>query len=325
MDTDNSATSDATAVPLGCAEDTVTRVEIRPPVLWRTVQWSGCVLMAVGSLYFAGLGISVLVHIDQGLATAMKLVSHASGTPFWALPMLLLALPFLSSSAIFGLIRMTQPFGFLEIRKNGLLLACYTLGPVSLSGSGDWFPWGFADWSNLASAGVFRLQGMRCMGLGLIDLEVFLASRKKLKREDLARRTRLGPHWAGITMNWMKVTSIGKFSEMIWSVRDVTVPKSSDEKDVLTWNQENYGFHIILVNRDIPCGAQALVDMIERARKAAIDRSTSDERIIQEHERRASLLPAPEARLHEIADLLNKGLISSEEYHRKRVEILSNV
>jgi hypothetical protein len=325
MGNDNSAPSDATAVSLGSAEDTVTRVEFRPPALWRIVQWGGCVFLAIISLYFAILGVSVLIHINQGLTAAMKLVSDAWGTSVWMLTMFFLALPFVSASAVFGLKRMAQPFGFLEIRANGLLLACYTLGPVSLSGSGEWFPWGFADWSNLASAGVFRLQGFRCMGLSLIDLEAFLASREKLKREDLARRTRLGPHWAGITVNWMKIVPIGKFSEMIWAVRDVTVPKSLEEKDVLTWNRENYGFHIIVVNRDIPCGAQALVDMIEKARKAAIDHGTSDGRIIQEHKRRENLLPDPEARLLEIADLLNKGLITTDEYHRKRDEILSSI
>jgi hypothetical protein len=325
MDNDNSATSDATAASSGSAQDTVTRVEFRPPALWRIVQWGGCILLAVASLYFASLGVSVLFHIDQGLSTAMKLVSDAWNRSVWTLTIFLIALPFLGASAIFGLMRITQPFGFIEIRANGLLLACYTLGPVSLSGSGEWFPWGFAEWSNLASARVFRLQGLRCMGVGLIDLEAFLASRETLKREDLVRRTRLGPHWARITMNWIKIVPIGKFSEMIWAVRNVSVPKSLEEKDVLAWNQENYGFHIIVPSRDIPCGAQALVDIIEKARKAAINRSTSDERTIQEHKRRENSLPDPETRLREIADLLNKGLITADEYHRKRDEILTSI
>jgi hypothetical protein len=202
--------------------------------------------MVLWVIYVAGLGVIVVIHIDQGLSKAIDLASGASDIPVWTLTILLFFIPFMGAGAVFGLMRLKQPFGVLEIHAHGLLLACYTLGPLSLSGSGEWFPWGFADWSNLAPAGVFRLSGFRCMGLRFIDLEAFLVSRQKLTREDLVGRTRLGPQWGRFLMSWGKITPIGKFLEVVWTVRGLTVPKSTEENDVLTWNQENYGFHIIV-------------------------------------------------------------------------------
>lgn len=304
---------------LGGAQDSVTRVEFRPPALWRVVQWAGIVVMMAT---VASIGIIVLIHIDQGFFKAMDLASNTFVIPVWVL---YFALFFMCAGVIFGLTRLSQPFGVLEINENGLFLACYTLGPLSLSGSGEWFPWGIAEWRNLAPAGVFRLTGVRCMGLRLLDLELFLASRQGLTREDLVRRTRLGPQWARIAMNSLVTSPIGKFMEMIWAARGLTAPKSLEEKDVLTWNQENYGFHIIIPSRDIPCGAQALVDIIEKARKAAIGVGISDKRIVQEHKSQERMFSDPEARLVEIADLLKKGLITDEEYNRKRDEILSSI
>jgi hypothetical protein len=70
-------------------------------------------------------------------------------------------------------------------------------------------------------------------------------------------------------MGWARVPPIGNFLELVWTLRGLTAPKSMEEEDVLRWNQENYGFHIIVPNRDIPCGAQALVDMIEKQRQSA--------------------------------------------------------
>jgi hypothetical protein len=312
MDNGDSTKSDATSASLGGAQDTVMRVEFRPPALWRVVQWAAVVMMIAFTawiIYVASLGI-------------MELASNASRVSVWALTLVFFGIPFMCAGAIFGLMRLTQPFGILEIHENGLFLACYTLGPLNLSGSGEWFPWGIAEWRNLAPAGVFRLTGARCMGLRLLDLELFLTSRQEVTREDLVRRTRLGPQWARIAMNSIVISPIGKFMEMIWVARGVTAPKSLEEKDVLTWNQENYGFHIIVPSRDIPGGAQALVDMIEKARKAAIGAA---QRPVQEHKSRGKVLSDPEARLVEITDLLNKGLITNEEYSRKRDEILSSI
>jgi hypothetical protein len=70
------------------------------------------------------------------------------------------------------------------------------------------------------------------------------------------------------------------------------------------------------VGRDIPCGAQALVELIEKRRQTEIGLRTSDESIIQEHKPLEELLRDPEARLLEIGDLLHKGLITADEYHQ---------
>jgi hypothetical protein len=265
-----SAKSAETAARSGGVQDTATQVEFRSPALRRVLQWGGMMVLVVWVIYVAGVGVFVLTHIDQGLSSAMDLTSRATGFPVWLLVILFFFLPFSCVSAVFGLVRMRQPFGILEIHADGLLLACYTVGPLNLTGSGDWFPWGFADWSNIAPARAFRLTGMTFVGLRFIDLEAFLASRQKLTREDLVRRTRLGPRWGRIYMSLMTISSIGKYLEMIWTVQGVTTPKSTTEKDVLTWNQENYGFHIIVPGRDIPCGAQNLVDLIEKRRQTAI-------------------------------------------------------
>jgi hypothetical protein len=66
------------------------------------------------------------------------------------------------------------------------------------------------------------------------------------------------------------------------------------------------------------------VDMIEKARKSATDLTTFDQKHLQEH-KRPEKPGDPEARLLEITDLLNKSLITTDEYHRKRDEILSSI
>lgn len=276
--------------------------------------------MILWVIYVAGIGVFLLAHIAQGLSSAMDLTSRATHSPVWMLVNLFFVFPFMCVSGVFGLVRMRQPFGIIEIHADGLLLPCYTVGPISLTGSGEWYPWGFADWSNLAPAGTFRFTGMKCVGLRFSDLEAYLASRQKLTREDLVRRTRLGPLWGRISMSLMVVSPMRKVQEMMWTVVGITKPKSTTEKDVLTWNQENYGFHIIVPGRDIPCGAQNLVDMIEKRRQTATGVKATVENVIRDCNPQDKMLRDPEARLHEIDDLLQKGLITTDEYHRKREE-----
>ena len=70
-------------------------------------------------------------------------------------------------------------------------------------------------------------------------------------------------------MDRARVAPIGNFVELVWTLRGLTAPKSMEEEDLLRWNQENYGFHVIVPNREIPCGARALVEMIEKQRQSA--------------------------------------------------------
>jgi hypothetical protein len=106
-------------------------------------------------------------------------------------------------------------------------------------------------------------------------------------------------------------TSIGRFLNLVWTLRGATVPKSIEENDVLTWNQENYGFHVIVPAREIPRGVQTLVDMIEKRRQTAKSLTTAgsvypgcDDKLLRD----------PEARLRKSRTLMHKGLITAEEY-----------
>lgn len=192
----------------------VTRVEFRPLRLSRILEWAGFVGFVYYAIYVGILGVSVLMAIDRGLSTALDNASTKFGVPVWLLPTYFLLLPLICVAVIFWLKRQLQPIGFIEIQENGLLIACYSLGPINLSVLGEWFPWGFAEWSNLAPAAVFRFSARKCIGLGLLDLDAFLASRKIIQRDDLVQRARVGPQWARIAMSSSEFLPIEKFKDL---------------------------------------------------------------------------------------------------------------
>jgi hypothetical protein len=229
----------------------------------------GVVVCAVLGIYTTYISINVISHIDQGLGRSFDLASEAFDIPAFLLEMYFFSLPVIGASAIFGLKRLMRPPGILEIHTKGILLACYSLSPISPSGSGEWFPWGFVEWGNLASTSTFRLCGIKCLGLRFIDLQAFLRSRDRLQLKEFETRPHLDTQWARSVMDRARVAPIGNFVELVWTLRGLTAPKSMEEEDLLRWNQENYGFHVIVPNREIPCGARALVEMIEKQRQSA--------------------------------------------------------
>ncbi len=188
---------------------------------------------------------------------------------------LLLSFPAVAAALIFGFKRLRQPLGFIEPDKKGIFLACYTTGPLHLTSFGDWFSWGFAEWTNLAVVGIAKRNFAEGLGLRFEDLDAFLASRQKLMRQDLIRHSRLGPQWARLTVSCINTTFLGKFLALGWTFQGLTVPKSMEEKDVLVWNYENFGFHIIVLGRTIPCKTHALVELIETWRQSANSNSSS--------------------------------------------------
>jgi len=220
--------------------------------------------------------------------------------------------------------RMRRPAGTVDIRSEGLLLWCYTLGPTSGS-LGGYGVWGFVPWSNLSATGVARAQFVNCLGIRLRDIDAFIQSRSQVAQADAVEVDRWSQQSSRIVGAIMPLLSFGKFVELIMLVFGYTgLPKSNNERDILDWNHENYGWHILIPQLVIPRGADALVKLIDENRAAA---PVVAARANQAADESAGPTPARtiEVRLKELEELARKNLITNEEYRRKREEILAKL
>lgn len=200
----------------------------------------------------------------------MNDVATDFGMPDTEIEIMLFSLLPIAASLFFGVIRLMEPASFWENQSEGILIACYTLGPIGLTGHGDWFIWGLASWSNIVDVGtVHRGFFWRGIGLQLDDLDAFLKTRRSLKREDFIARARRGPSWARLYIGWIVASPVGKFVGLVWNIRGLTAPKSVEENDVLQWNYDNFGYHIMIPRRSLRCAAAEILSEVESWRQSA--------------------------------------------------------
>jgi hypothetical protein len=220
--------------------------------------------------------------------------------------------------------RLRRPAGTVDIRAEGLFLWCYTLGPTSGS-LGGYGVWGFVPWSNVSAAGVAKAQFVACLGIRLANIDAFIQSRSQVAQADAVEIDRWSQQSSRIVGALTPLLSFGKFAELIMLVCGFTgLPKSNNEKDILDWNCDNYGWHILIPQVVIPTGAAALAKIIDERRVAAPKSAGVEERAAD-----AGSGQAPprtiESRLQELEELTRKNLITAEEYQRKREEILTEL
>jgi hypothetical protein len=253
------------------------RVQFVYPKLWYIINWAGLIGGLAFSVFGAFIWYTVTGHLGNGLESAIKYGAHDMDMDDeeWFVRMMLLASPLMAISMWSGFIRLRQPLGFLEAKPEGLSIACYTFGPIHLSGFGDWFTWGMTKWDNLSDVGVVKRFFILGLGLQFENLDDFLKSRRSTKSDEFLKRGRQGPNWARLTLGWLLVSPIGKFLGLLWNIQGLTSPKSVEEKDVLVWNCENFGYHIVIPGRTLPRAAQEIVNEIERLRSST-DKTTPD-------------------------------------------------
>jgi hypothetical protein len=158
------------------------RVDFIYPKLWLMMNWGGLITMFLLTLFGGFMWYTVVGHLGNGLESAIKDSAHDIQAEEWFVKALLLGSPLVAISIWSGFTRLRQPSGFLEARAEGLSVACYTFGPVHLTGFGDWFTWGMTKWDNLSEVGVVKRFFIRGIGLQFENLDDFLKSRRVLKR-----------------------------------------------------------------------------------------------------------------------------------------------
>jgi hypothetical protein len=243
------------------------------------------------------------------------------------------SLPALFSLLFFGLAalvfirRLTRPSGAIEIRPDGVSLCCYSVGPYS-GLFGGYLAVGFADWSNLSAIGLVKAQGRQCLGVRLHDLDAFTAGRAKLSDKDRMYADFLGAQSMRIIRALgPSIPIVGKFMELFMTVFGFTgMPKSAEEKDILVWNQNNYGWHLIVPDFIIPNGPEPARRVIEQHRPVV---SGGVELTVDYHPDTVAAVTtshrSAESRLIELDELFRKGLITAEEHQLKRREIIARI
>jgi Short C-terminal domain len=105
------------------------------------------------------------------------------------------------------------------------------------------------------------------------------------------------------------------------------MPLSSDPVDLMMWDQQNYGYHILILGRLIPDGSHRLANLIGQLCAAAQSGSQTMvvPEIISAHGPQPVSDASPDQRLRTILELRAQGLLSAEEYEQKRKEILSSL
>jgi len=232
---------------------------------------------------------------------------------------------FFGGCAFIGMRRLTRPSGAIEIQRQGLVLSCYSMGPFS-GVLGGYASWGFADWRNLTAVATVKVTGFSCVGLAFKDPTAFITAREKLREGEFNKAAILGQQSGRVLKAGCAVLPIGKFLGLYMTLLGFSgIPKSADEKDVLEWNHENYGYHLLIPAALIPSGSDSLLRLINERRVEAVDAEKSDEDARGEAHTFAAMARTIEARLLELEELYGKRLITEEEYKAKRKEILSGL
>jgi LPXTG-motif cell wall-anchored protein len=271
-------------------------------------------------LLLAGLvGLESLLALLDGLATgeAENIVIAVFGLAFSGIGAVIVAR------------RLVRPNGFIEIQPLGVLIECYALGPFS-GLLGGYFVLGKVPWGNLTKIEEIRAQWVRCLGISLSDVASFLSTKDEFDQKQVFENIRLGNRFARLLMYGVSLGPFGKFTELFLKIFGFSgLPASASEADSMDWNKRNYGSHILIPGIMIPGGVsnvrQRIIDQrarlhtargIERLTPATVSEANKQEKIESR---------SVKQRLIEVEELFRNGLLSHEEYRRKREKIISDL
>lgn len=236
--------------------------------------------------------------------------------------------------AFWGLVairRTRQPGGALEISDRGIALQGYSFSPLS-GPMGAFYCAGFVPWENFAGVGVTQAWTMACLGLSVSDVDSFLKTRAQVSNIDAAWNVKQSEQSAGILWLICSMEPFVRVTDLLIRFMGYTgMPKSDSAKDCLDWNRDNWDHQIVIWGRLIEGGPEMLAELIKS--RAEIARAA----IPIEHRAKASALeagakpdtnhekPPIEESLSTLEDLFHKGLLTEDEYHRKRKEIIARL
>jgi hypothetical protein len=228
--------------------------------------------------------------------------------------------------------RMRQPGGALEISDRGIALQCYSFSPLS-GPMGAFYCVGLVPWENFARVGVTQAWLMPCFGLSLADLDGFLKTHDQVSNIDASWNIKQGEQSAGILWLICSMEPFARVTDLLLRFAGYTgMPKSDSEKDSLEWNRANWDHHIVIWGRLIDGGPAKLAELIESRADAARAASPVTHRAeaptLEIDGRRGADAsghekPSIEASLSTLEDLFHKGLLTEDEYRRKRAEIIA--
>jgi hypothetical protein len=126
----------------------------------------------------------------------------------------------------------------------GILLQAYSLGPFPLWESGSYYCVGVIPWENFADAGLTKSQWTQCLGLSVADLRTFLNSRVQFTEEQTLK---------ALKSNKIATGTFGRLTgdSMLRFTGHTKMPRSGEEADILEWNRENFGYHIVIPARPL--------------------------------------------------------------------------
>ena len=235
---------------------------------------------------------------------------------------------FFSIGVVIVVRRLVRPNGFIDIRPDGLLIACYGLGPFSGS-LGGYFVFGMVNWPNLSKIDETRAQLVNCLGILLDNLDLFLSTKDELDQKEVFENIRLGNLFARILMYGSSLGPFGKFTEPFLKIFGFSgLPASTSEADVMDWNKKNYGYHILIPGIMIPGGVssvrQRIIDQRSLHTARGIEHPTPA-MVSESHKQEKTENRSVKQRLIEVEELFRNGLLSDEEYRRKREKIISDL
>jgi hypothetical protein len=286
--------------------DTI-RIEFRRPTGFALTAALGCVLFVIIAL--VGFVLAFFANNKEGmLAEAVGAVLFG----FWGLV---------------AIRRMRQPGGAFEISDRGITLQCYSFSPLS-GPMGAFYCIGFVPWQNLAGVGVTKAWLMPCFGLSVSDLDAFLRTRDQVSNIDAAWNVKQGEQSAGILWAICSMEPFARVTDLLIRFMGYTgMPKSDSAKSSLEWNRENWDHHFVIWGHIIEGGPAKLADLIkDRAGGARVAAPIEHQaNALQADGKGDHEKPSIEVRLSTLEDLFHKGLMTEDEYRRKREEIIARL
>lgn len=158
-----------------------------------------------------------------------------------ALP-LLVGVIFFGGGSILVLRLMIRHAGTIEISDEGLAIDTYlTVGRI--------------PWTNFVAVNSFRAMGAKYVGIQIRDIDEYIQSKQSIQNPKRSGDEILTQGFLRF-MIAMKIIIPEKLMDVVFSLFGLSgMPKSTQAKDLLLWNYENYGRHLLIQAlwfRDIP-------------------------------------------------------------------------
>jgi peroxiredoxin family protein len=194
-------------------------------------------LSVIAKLLLA-IDVVVLVFFASYIAYILIwLLNTYRGTPdFKQIGSSLLAIIFSGGFSILCIRILTRTSGCITIAPDGLILDTY-------------FTVGFIRWSNLIQINSISLMGIKHLGIAINDVDAYIVSKKHISGLMKTKEQASIQGFIGIISTFVPI----KACNVILSIFGYTkFPESLSEANILRWNKENYGYHILIGNFLIP-------------------------------------------------------------------------